>query len=112
MTNYNIILNLFSLVLVLSILFIVIYGCQFRKTKKIERFTNVKEDDNVEEKPNKINKLEGFESKILDGLNKGTINDNDMSKLIEAGTFTQENLENIINYVENFKTKNGLSEIL
>jgi len=128
MSNYNIILNLFSLVLVLSILFIVIYGCQFKKynNKRIERFTDVNENEynnenennidiietakikNDNNEKNKITGLEGFEGKILDGLNNGTINDMDMKKLIETGTFTKDNLENIIKYVENFKNKNGI----
>ena len=39
MSKYNNILNLFSLTLVLFILFIVMYGCQYRtyRNKKIER---------------------------------------------------------------------------
>jgi hypothetical protein len=40
MGYYHNILNLLSLVLVLAILFIVIYGCQFKKYRRIERFTD------------------------------------------------------------------------
>ena len=132
MGYYDNILNLLSLVLVLAILFIVLFGCQFKKYRKIERFTdkNFKkeeliEDDEEEEKPskkkdvkkeeepsknkdedtfnNKIDTLEGFEGQILSGLTSGSITSNDMDKFINAGTFTRENLENIISYVEKFK---------
>jgi hypothetical protein len=137
MGYYDNILNLLSLVLVLAILFIILFGCQFKKYRKIERFTdkNFKkeeliEDDEEEEKPkevepskkkdvkkeeetsknkdedtfnNKIDTLEGFEGQILSGLTSGSITSNDMDKFINAGTFTRENLENIISYVEKFK---------
>jgi hypothetical protein len=137
MGYYDNILNLLSLVLVLAILFIVLFGCQFKKYRKIERFTDktfkkeeLIEDDEEEEKPkevepskkkdvkkeeepsknkdedtfnNKIDTLEGFEGQILSGLTSGSITSNDMDKFINAGTFTRENLENIISYVEKFK---------
>ena len=45
---------------------------------------------------------------ILEGLNNGSINDTDMKKYIENGTFTEENLNNIINYVDNFRKNIGI----
>ena len=91
-----------------KILFIVIYGCQFKKYRYIEKFSN---EENEEEKEKLENKkpeelkssLEGFEVKILNGLNDGSITNNEMEKLIENGTFTRKNLENIIEYIDNFK---------
>jgi hypothetical protein len=131
MEYYHTILNLLSLVLVLSILFIVLFGCQFKKYRRIERFTDKnkeddiinddKEDDDEKEKEKKeeskdkkdvkevkeetIETLEGFEGQILSGLTQGTITSKDMDKFINAGTFTKENLENIISYVEKFKSQ-------
>jgi predicted Holliday junction resolvase-like endonuclease len=142
MGYYDNILNLLSLVLVLAILFIVLYGCQFKKYRRIERFTDKKfkreelieddeneteesssvkktkdnennenkedenkEDENKEEKDKKKDVLEGFEGEILNGLTTGTLTSKDMDKFINAGTFTRENLENIISYVEKFKNK-------
>ena len=132
MGYYDNILNLISLVLVLAILFIVLFGCQFKKYRRIEKFTDKKEkiieDDDEEtetekevEKPSKDVKkedksedsssnknkeiLEGFEGQILEGLTSGSITSQDMDKFINAGTFTRENLENIISYVEKFKSQ-------
>jgi hypothetical protein len=139
MGYYDNILNLLSLVLVLAILFIVIYGCQFKKYRRIERFTDKdfkkeelikdyeenefeeteefskmkktqkedKDDEKGDDKEefSKKEVLEGFEGEILSGLTKGTITSSDMDKFINAGTFTKENLENIISYVEKFKNQ-------
>jgi hypothetical protein len=142
MGYYDNILNLFSLVLVLAIFFIVLFGCQFKKYRKLERFSNKKEfkkeepiqeeeedepsnyeDEKKEEtketkgpketkepKESKEPKettdiLEGFEGQILEGLTSGTITSKDMDTFISAGTFTRENLENIISYVEKFKNQ-------
>ena len=103
MEYYDNILKLLSLALIFAILFIVIYGCQFKKYRYIEGFTN---DDTSNEEPIKkedIKSLEGFEGKILEGLNDGSITNKEMEKLIENGTFTKKNLENIIEYIDNFK---------
>jgi hypothetical protein len=111
MGYYNNILKLFSLGLTIAILFIVIYGCQFRKYRNIERFSNEEEEpiettettEPIETTETKQPKIEGFESKILNGLNDGSITNKEMEKLIENGTFTRKNLENIIQYIDNFK---------
>jgi len=115
MGYYNNILNLLSLALTFAILFIVIFGCQFKRYRRIEGFTGTteepkkeeeedKEEDKEEEKEEKeIKTLEGFEGKILNGLNDGSITNEEMEKLIENGSFTRKNLENIISYIDNFK---------
>ena len=105
MGYYDNILKLLSLALTFAILFIVIYGCQFKKYRYIEGFTNEEEPINTEElEKNKEKKtLEGFEGKILEGLNDGSITNKEMEKFIENGTFTKKNLENIIEYIDNFK---------
>jgi len=62
MSKYNNILNLFSLTLVLIILFVVMYGCQFRmyNKKRIERFSTSKDekDSNEEEEKEDSNEEE------------------------------------------------------
>ena len=134
MGYYHNILNLISLVLVLAILFIVLFGCQFKKYRRIEKFTDkkkefkkeslIEDEEEPEQEPeiksSKVNDvkkedgedsfqnketLEGFEGQILQGLTSGSITSNDMDKFINAGTFTRENLENIISYVEKFKSQ-------
>jgi hypothetical protein len=136
MGYYDNILNLFSLVLVLAIFFIILFGCQFKKYRKVERFSNkkdfkkeepIEEEDEEEIDETKTEKkeketdessnkedgkkeetketLEGFEGQILEGLTTGSITSKDMDKFINAGTFTRENLENIISYVEKFKNQ-------
>ena len=102
MGYYDNILKLLSLALTFAILFIVIYGCQFKKYRYVEGFTN---EENTEEPEIKKEKktLEGFEGKILEGLNDGSITNKEMEKFIENGTFTKKNLENIIEYIDNFK---------
>jgi len=107
MGYYNNILNLLSLALTFAILFIVIFGCQFKRYRRIEGFTGTTEEPEKEEEEDKeekeIKTLEGFEGKILNGLNDGSITNEEMEKLIENGSFTRKNLENIISYIDNFK---------
>ena len=108
MGYYNNILNLLSLALTFAILFIVIYGCQFKRYRRIEGFKGTtdepeKEEEKEEKEEKEIKTLEGFEGKILNGLNDGSITNEEMEKLIENGSFTKKNLENIISYIDNFK---------
>lgn len=107
MGYYDNILKLLSLVLTFAILFIVIYGCQFKKYRYVEGFSNEGDGTTTEvevEKKEEKKSLEGFENKILEGLNDGSITNKEMEQLIENGTFTKKNLENIIEYIDNFKT--------
>lgn len=112
MGYYDNILMLLSLALTFAILFMVIYGCQFKKYRRIEGFTTEeKEQENEQEQEKEEfetetkvkSTLEGFEGKILNGLNDGSITNKEMEQLIENGTFTKKNLENIIEYIDNFK---------
>ncbi len=125
MGYYDNILNLISLVLALSILFIILFGCQFKKHRYIEKFTDGSSSDSSDSSDSKPPKsdnvekpiestvdevkptLEGFENSILDGLVKGTMKSGELEKLIESGSFTRQNLENIISYVDQFKNKTG-----
>ena len=52
MADYNYILNLFSLLLIIAILFIIVYGCQYQKHRnyRVEKFTDIEEYDNSLEK--------------------------------------------------------------
>lgn len=116
MVQYDNILFLLSIFLILVILFLVLFGC--RRTRIInsnyERFTNIsetKDDDELKEitetkqkKGDKeIEKLSTFEKSILDGLSSGSLTTENLTSLIKDEKFTENNLENLINYVEHFK---------
>lgn len=132
--NYYYLMNLFSLTLVLIILFIVIYGCQFRiYKKKIEKFTDANpknkdnnddnndndKDDNNNDEDNDNNQkqkdekrkesfkpLDDNEVKLLENFINEKINDKEVNELILRGEFTRENLENMINYIDDISKKN------
>ncbi len=117
MVQYDNILFLLSIFLILVILFLVLFGC--RRTRIInanyERFTNINDNDEKEElteitetKKEKevekeVEKLSTFEKSILDGLSSGSLTTDNLSTLIKEEKFTENNLENLINYVEHFK---------
>ena len=119
MGYYDNILNLISVVLALSILFIIIFGCQFRKYRHIERFTNEGEEttkttssDEKKEAETKITspskskndyELPPFEKDLLDKLKTGSMTDAEMQKLIDDNIFKRENLEKMINYIDHAK---------
>ncbi len=117
MVQYDNILFLLSIFLILVILFLVLFGC--RRTRIInanyERFTNINDNDEKEElteitetkkekeKEKEVEKLSTFEKSILDGLSSGSLTTDNLSTLIKEEKFTENNLENLINYVEHFK---------
>jgi len=125
MGYYDNILNLISLVLALSILFIILFGCQFHKY--VEKFTDADattatpeaaattkaEDPKPDPKPEPdadaektkgtVKSLKSFDAKILTQLNEGKLTDADMQKMIDDGTFTRENLDNILKYIQELK---------
>jgi hypothetical protein len=123
MGYYDNIFNLISFVLALLILFIVLFGCQFQKYKYIEKFT----DDDKSKTETKTEKekeaetpstsdttstppekgLSSFEDSILKGLNTNSLSDADIQKMIDYGTFTRDNLDNMLNYIQHFKNKQG-----
>ena len=129
MSKYNNILNLFSLTLVLIILFIVMYGCQFRNhnhRNKIEKFTDIQEEENSNQEEENSNQEEDNSNQEEDNSNQeeetkynlneneeylleqflnDNINDVEINKLILDGKFTEKNLENMIKYVEKFSNE-------
>lgn len=103
MVNYDVILNLVSIVLVLLILFMILFGCKGSNgTRYYERFENP-EESVKEEKEEKKPELSGFESEILEQLSSGKLTTDAFTNLITTQKFTQQNLENMINYVESNK---------
>ena len=99
MVNYDIILNIISLVLLFIILFIIVFGCKGRYINYNERFENKEENKEKDNKPT----LSPFENKILEQLSSGELTADKFTDLIRTERFTQENLTNVINYVEHFK---------
>lgn len=123
LTNINTILTYISLVLAIAILLSVIFGCYFKK-RNVEHFSTKDKDKKKDEKipditnkvvePKKIpddkssdkdSKLSKFESNLIDGLSSGKMNNKDIEKHIKNGTFTKQNLENMINHVEKMQNK-------
>ncbi len=102
MVNYDILLNLVSIVLVLLILFMILFGCKRNGRHYFERFENPEAEK--EEKPKKkvIEKFElsQFENQILNQLSSGQLTTEAFTNLIATEKFTQTNLENMIKYVE------------
>jgi len=105
MNNYNNILNMFSLVLALIILFIILFGCKCQKGGLFERFENaeMKKEEKFDAKDTKKDLLSNFEKSVLDGLSAGSITSKDLTSLIKNEQFTEKNLDNLITYVEKFK---------
>jgi len=128
MGYYDNILNLISLVLALSILFIILFGCQFHKY--VEKFTDADTttatpeaaatttpattpatttpaattaNEDAEKTKGTVKSLKAFDAKILTQLNEGKLTDADMQKMIDDGTFTRENLDNILKYIQELK---------
>jgi hypothetical protein len=99
MVDYNYVLNMISLLLAFVILFIILFGCRCYKMPAVkEKFENKEE-----EKKEGGNILSKFENDVLKGLQSGSINATDLTKLIKKEQFTEQNLENLIGYVEQFK---------
>ncbi len=74
------------------------FGCKGRRLNYNENFTNKEEKIN-EDKP----KLTPFENNILNQLSNGELTTEKFADLIKKDKFTQENLKNVIDYVEHFK---------
>ena len=109
MVNYDILLNLVSIVLVLLILFMILFGCKRNGRHYFERFENPEEEkEEQEEKPKEKKEkkvtekfeLSQFENQILNQLSSGQLTTEAFTNLIATEKFTQKNLENMINYVE------------
>ncbi len=113
MVQYDNILFLLSIFLILVILFLVLFGCKRtviinRSYEKFSNKNNEEEEEEIteitEKKPKKeIEKLSTFEKSILDGLSSGSLSTDNLTSLIKEEKFTEKNLENLIEYVEHFK---------
>ncbi len=128
MVNYDVILNLVSIVLILLILFMILFGCKKNGRRYYERFENENDEndndnDDNDKTQNKEKKtketavkknsktetkakepiISGFEKEILEQLSSGQLTTEAFTNLITTQQFTQQNLENMINYVENAK---------
>jgi uncharacterized membrane protein len=99
MVNYDIILNIISIVLLFIILFIILFGCRGKRYR--ERFTNNNEKEEKEQ--SKKPTLSPFENNILEKLSNGSLSTEAFTNLIKEEKFTKDNLNNVINYVEHNK---------
>lgn len=126
MVNYDAILYLVSIVLILLILFMILFGCKSNGRRYYEKFSNNDEEREKEqekerekeqekeqeklkakqsqEQKNNKNKeepsLSNFENEILGQLSSGQLTTEAFTNLIANQQFTQTNLENMINFVE------------
>jgi len=140
MAYYDNILNLISLVLALSILFIILFGCQFQKYRYIEKFTDATEPATKTTPPTtepatppttepatkttppttepatppatepatktetatcgSVTSLKPFEVDLIKKINTNELSTDDIQKMIDSGTFTRENLDNMIAYIQ------------
>ena len=103
MVNYDILLNLVSIVLVLLILFMILFGCKRDGRHYFERFENPEAEKEEKPKEKKVTEkfeLSQFENQILNQLSSGQLTTEAFTNLIATEKFTQKNLENMINYVE------------
>lgn len=95
MVDYDIILNIISVVLLFIILFIILFGCRNRGYR--ERFAN-KEEEEKEKKAEPV--LSAFENNVLKKLSDGSLSTEEFTDLIKKEKFTQDNLNNVINFVD------------
>ena len=129
MVKYEKIINIISIVLLLTILVVVLFGCHYGGCRSFnyEGFEN-NETSNEEEPKKEVkeekekkpemteksekkeqtdeevkNSLTSFEKTVLEGLTSGSLTTNTLSDLIKAEKFTSVNLNNLINYVEHFR---------
>jgi len=120
MNKYDTIINTILVILILTIIIVILFGCHYKGCRYFEKFENSSnEKENKEEKKtkdsnkNKNNKnkkeieidnsLNSFEKTVLEGLSSGSLNTDGLAKLIKEEKFTNMNLDNIINYVEKNK---------
>jgi len=102
MVDYDIILNLVSIVILLIILFIIVFGCRFRIVNSYyEKFSNKDEKDDKKETDK--TELSPFENKVLEELASGQMTTEAFTDLIKTERFTQQNLDNMIAHVEKNK---------
>ena len=125
MVNYDVILNLVSIVLILLILFMILFGCKSPINKRgyYERFSNKNEDDdeeqednsddekeeekfeNKEKKENKEDDKESKEQKPKKNKNELTGFESQILNQLSNGQLTTEGFTNLI-ATEKFTQKN------
>lgn len=120
MNKYDTIINTILVILILTIIVVILFGCHYKGCRYFEKFENSSDDNNeTESKKEKKNKdsvkdssnnkkeidntLNPFEKTVLEGLSSGSLNTDGLAKLIKEEKFTNMNLDNIINYVEKAK---------
>jgi uncharacterized protein HemX len=105
MADYNYILNLFSLLLILGILFIIMYGCQYQQHRKIEKFMDIEEYDRQLENEKKLEESQQSIAELTKKLKTDEISMEKFTNMIEEGKFSKDDLSKMIEYVENFENK-------
>jgi predicted small lipoprotein YifL len=125
MNKYDTIINAILVILILTIIVVILFGCHYKGCRYFEKFENNSQDDEEESKDekkkkalldnikkdsgkdtskkDKDNSLSSFEKTVLEGLSSGSLNTDGLAKLIKEEKFTNMNLDNIINYVEKVK---------
>jgi hypothetical protein len=83
----NTYLDIFNIVLSVIIIGFIIFGTN---KKCLERFENI--DD-------KLPNLSEYQKEILEGVQRGIIDNPTISKIIKEGKFKKEDLDNIIRYL-------------
>ena len=107
--------------LILIILFVVLFGCRcynyyehFEISKKEEKeekeekkgqekFINEMKEKMKNENMGNGEGLSEYENTILKAFSTGKMTPDNFAKLIEKEQFTEDNLDNLISYVEKFK---------
>jgi len=121
MNKYDTIINTILIILVLTIIIVILFGCHYKGCRYFEKFENetetetktkTKSDGNKKETKKDVSKsnkkeddntLSSFEKNILEGLSTGSLNTDGLAKLIKEEKFTNMNLDNIIDFVEKSK---------
>jgi len=108
MVKYDIIINTILVILILTIIVVILFGCHYKGCRYFEGFENEAKSETSKEKEkntkNEIKEdLSSFEKSVLEGLSSGSLNTDGLASLIKEEKFTSMNLDNIINYVEKFR---------
>jgi mannitol-specific phosphotransferase system IIBC component len=121
MNKYDTIINTILVILILTIIVVILFGCHYKGCRYFEKFENSHEEteevsknekkkenkkeskEDTKKKTDSDNSLSSFEKTVLEGLSSGSLNTDGLAKLIKEEKFTNMNLNNIINYVEKNK---------
>jgi hypothetical protein len=105
MADYNYVLNLVSLLLIIAILFIIMYGCQYNKHRKIENFMDIEEYEKELENQKTQDESLKKAADITKKLKTDEISTEKFTDMIKDGKFTKDDLDKMIDYVEKFENK-------